>query len=75
MWRYEFDDHGGYDGLAGAFEIYDTSIVDEDGFEKFICCVDQYDYDNDALDDHEPWPEVEAIAKLIVDSVNEKLGK
>lgn len=73
MWRYEFDSHGGYDGLAGAFKIYDD-------YNKFVCKIDQYyQYDDfkgnpiKGRDPHEPWSECEAIASFIVDAVCVKM--
>jgi hypothetical protein len=82
--RYEFEDHGGYDCMSGAFKIYDTDVKTRWEGDKLICVIDQKDYNKRDFDInapepdyeyiHTPWPECEAMAKLIVDSVNEKLA-
>ncbi len=56
-WNYKYDIFGGYDCMTSAYVIYDE--------DKYIC-----DIDTGINDESE---EYEAIAKLIVDSVNKML--
>lgn len=71
MWRMEFDDYGGYDGITAAYIIFDG--------DKEMCTVDVRDFlpvnwsDNEEQG-HEENAEARAAAELIVRAVNKELG-
>ncbi len=58
VWKYKFEEFAGYDSMSSAYDISDG--------DEFICVIDFADFKDNKS-------KAEKIAKLIVDSVNEKL--